>query len=58
MVQTQPPETSADRYRRRAKELRTLAGAAGREETRRELGVIAAQYDKLAEDLDRSERKR
>ncbi len=58
MGQKQPPETSADRYRRRAKELRTLAKAAAREETRRELGVIAAQYEKLAEDLDKSERKR
>ena len=58
MVQTQPPETSADRYRRRAKELRTLANAAGRAETRRELGVIAAQYDKLAEDLDKGKRRR
>ncbi len=53
-----PPETSAQRYRRRAKELRTLAKAAAREETRRELGIIAAQYEKLAEDLAKGERKR
>ncbi|MBV8535065.1 MAG: hypothetical protein JO128_05700 [Alphaproteobacteria bacterium] len=52
------PETSAERYRRRARELRTLAKAATREETRRELGIIAAQYEKLADDLAKAERKR
>jgi hypothetical protein len=57
-VGQKPPETSAQRYRRRAKELRTLAKAAAREETRRELGIIAAQYEKLAEDLAKGERKR
>ena len=52
------PETSAERYRRRAKELRALAEMAARDETRRELAIIATQYEKLAEDLAKSERKR
>lgn len=52
------PETSAERYRRRAKELRALAEIAAREETRRELAIIATQYDKLADDLAKGERKR
>jgi hypothetical protein len=52
------PETSAERYQRRAKELRALAAIAAREETRRELAVIATQYEKLAEDLAKGTRKR
>ena len=51
-------ETSSERYQRRAKELRALAEIAAREETRRELAVIATQYEKLAEDLAKGARKR
>lgn len=53
-----PPETSAERYRRRAEELRQLAQAAQNPETRQEMMLIARQYDQLAEDVDRGQKYR
>jgi hypothetical protein len=52
-----PPETSTDRYRRHAKELRAMAKQVTSEETRREMLIIAKQYEKLADDVGKSKRK-
>jgi hypothetical protein len=48
-----PPDTSAERYRRRAAELREMAEATKDAELRREIALIARQYDKLADDVSK-----
>ena len=58
MGQSSPPETNAERYLRRARALREMARNASSEEVQRELVVVAQQYEKLAEDVRRLERKR
>ncbi len=58
MGQRNPPETNAERYLRRAAALREMAGKASSDNIQRELLVVAQQYEKLAEDVRRMERKR
>lgn len=50
------PDSSVDRYRRRAQDLRAIAKASKNAETQRELLVLAQQYEKLADDVRRHER--
>ena len=58
MGQDSPPETNAERYLRRAEALRAMAKQAKLEEVKRELLVVAQQYEKLAADVHRFDRKR
>jgi hypothetical protein len=54
-----PPASRAERYRRRAKELRAIARAMkNADDAQRELFVIARQYEKLADKLRRLGRGR
>jgi|GraSoi2013_100cm_1033763.scaffolds.fasta_scaffold64213_1 hypothetical protein len=48
-----PRESRAERYRRRAKELRAKAKAVKTAGVQRELLVIARQYERLAEEVKR-----
>jgi len=50
------PDSSADRYRRRAEDLRAMAKASKNADTQREFLVLAQQYEKLADDVKRYER--
>ncbi|MBV8533950.1 MAG: hypothetical protein JO128_00075 [Alphaproteobacteria bacterium] len=49
MGQKEPPETHADRYRKRAAELRLMAKKATSEDTRAAFETMARQYEKLAD---------
>ena len=57
MGQKTPPETNAERYLKRAADLRAMADAAASENVRRELLVVAQQYEKLADDVLRIHRR-
>lgn len=56
MGQAKPPETNALRYRKRAADLRAMAEKATDSDVKRELHLMARQYDKLAEDSSRRRR--
>ena len=58
MGQERPPETNAERYLKRARALREMAGNASSAEVQRELIVVAQQYEKLADDVRRMDRER
>lgn len=58
MGQPNPPETNAERYLRRAANLREMAKKASSENVGRELLVVAQQYEKLADDVRRLDRRR
>ncbi len=58
MAQANPPESNADRYRKRAADLRAMAEKATSRDVKHELEVMARQYDKLAEDMAWRERRR
>jgi hypothetical protein len=45
------PETKIRRYRERAEELRQLAQSAKTPETQRELLILAAQWEALADEI-------
>jgi hypothetical protein len=51
MAQKEPPESHADRYRKRATELREMADKARSEDTRVAFETMARQYDKLADQV-------
>jgi hypothetical protein len=51
-----PADSKVQRYRRRAAELRDMAAAAKSLDAQNELLVIAQQYDRLADDLERTRR--
>ena len=57
MGQARPPQSRIDRYRERAKELREMARAAKSPEVEGELLTLARQYEKLASDLARLDRR-
>jgi len=50
-----PSNAKVQRYRRRATELRDMAAAAKTLDAQNELLVIAQQYDRLADDVERSD---
>ena len=56
MGQSNQPQTPAERYRKRAVELRRMAEQAKTDEAKIELLVLAQQYEKLAIDLKRLQR--
>lgn len=58
MGHVHPPETNAERYLRRAADLRAMAAHASSENVQRELLVVAQQYEKLADDVRRLDRRR
>ena len=58
MGQNSPPDTNAERYLRHAEALRAMAQQATLEDVQRELMVLAQQYEKLAADVHRLDRKR
>jgi hypothetical protein len=49
-----PPDSKVQRYRRRAAELREMAAGAKSLDVQNELLVIAQQYDRLADDVERA----
>lgn len=51
-----PPESKVERYRKRAQELRQIATDLTNETARPELDLVAKQYDKLANDIERVEK--
>jgi hypothetical protein len=57
MDQNSPPDTTAERYLKRAADLRAMARQAQIEEVQRELLVVAQQYEKLASDVRRFDRE-
>lgn len=50
-----PPESSAERYRKRAEDLRKKAKLATSPEVQRELLAIALQYENLADNVSRTQ---
>jgi hypothetical protein len=53
-----PSNAKVQRYRQRATELRDMAAAAKTLEAQNELLVIAQQYDRLADDVERIDKDR
>lgn len=51
MGQTNAPDSHAERYRKRAADLRAMAEKAENKGVREELEVMARQYDRLAESV-------
>jgi len=51
MGQKEPPESHAERYRKRATELRQMAEKARSDDTRAAFETMARQYDKLADQV-------
>jgi hypothetical protein len=58
MGQRISPETNAERYLRRAADLREMAKRASSENIERELLVVAQQYERLAQDIRSLHRRR
>jgi hypothetical protein len=58
VAEATPPKSRVERYLERAQELRDMARNAKDTNVRAELLVLAQQYDKLADDVRKSERSR
>jgi len=53
-----PPLDETQRFRDRAADMRAMAKKARNAQTKEELLVIAQQYDKLADDVERAKPRR
>lgn len=51
MGETREPQSHAERYRKRAADLRAMAAKAEQPAVREELEVMARQYDRLADNV-------
>lgn len=57
MRRPRAPDSQVERYRKRAADLRAMAEKATNRDARRELQVMARQYDKLASMRQRADTK-